>query len=404
MVLVVGAGIVGVSQAFSLARRGLKVVLIDPKGVGAVTSWGNSGFLCPSLAQPVAPMKVLTSDWKYRFPFPTNTIDPYSSLVPVGWFGRFLSEQKNHQHNLNQLEALADLSQEFYQQHIGRPRGGLHLFRNSKEPLFSQDDGGLTGQEILECDPSLSWSKSVIPFGRFVETDSYVEPTGFINRLSSQCRELGVDIRREKLQSLDIRDGVVTMAQTDKHTYYPDSVVISVGHETSSLLQELHLADYTRSLPPLLPCIGYSLTVSIDWDRVKSSSKKTSTPQLPLYAISDLDRMCTFLPMSPNQIRVAAFLDFYDTNTYPDLVNQRYHQIRSYLLDLFPWLDYQDPEREKFWIGTRLLTPSSLPIYRSLDGVDNLYLNTGHGRLGMTLGPATSELLAREISSKQPTV
>ena len=104
MVLVVGAGIVGVSQALALARRGFKVVLIDSVGIGQVTSWGNSGFLCPSLVQPVTLDKILQSDWKYRFPFPTDFTDTSSSWLPVRWFGRFLLEQQKYQDNSKPID------------------------------------------------------------------------------------------------------------------------------------------------------------------------------------------------------------------------------------------------------------------------------------------------------------
>ena len=147
-------------------------------------------------------------------------------------------------------------------------------------------------------------------------------------------------------------------------------------------------------MPPILPALGYSLTVQIDWDRVNDKGI-----QLPKYAISDLDRMCTYLPLTPNKIRVAAFLDFYDTSDYPSIIKSRHKQMRLYLEDLFPWISYpvSDPTQDMLWVGTISLTPSGIPIFKKFEGIDNLYLNTAHGRLGMTLGPSTSELLTNQI-------
>ena len=401
MVLVVGAGIVGVSQALSLARRGVKVTLIDALGVGRGTSWGNSGFLCPSLVQPLGVAKVLSSDWHYRFPFPGTQ----AASTPLRWFGHFLREQQRgrYDQNIAALRTLAEDGADMSRELLGPPKGGLHIYRTRPAIPILPTDHLVRGKDRLaQIEPALQGSRSPIYGGRLVATDTFVSPTSLVENLAELCRDHGVEIRTERVQSLQRSSfnhhSTIHRVVTDKNTYHPRAVVLAVGHHLENVLECIDdegCSSHRRCLaylPPLLKSLGFSLTVTILPEYV-------GAVPLPIRAISDLDRMSTYLPMGENRMRIACFSDLFDPESHPHLVDKRRRQMRAYLEDLFPSLapPHTCIAEDEFWIGWRVLAPSSVPIFRRLPTFDNLYLNTAHGRFGMTLGPATSDCLAQEI-------
>jgi D-amino-acid dehydrogenase len=409
-VLVLGAGVVGVTSAWYLAEAGHEVTAVDRQpGAGLETSFANGGQISVSQAEPwsnpSAPLKILK--WLGDESAPL-LFRPMASLRQWGWGLRFLLEclpartRDNTVHILKlaiysgqQLKGLRERTGVRYD-HL--ENGILQLYYDEREfegararaELIRR--GGVdvrvkTTEQIFEIEPVLARS-AVRPVGAtYAPTDESGDAHLYTRNLAEVCAQRGVQFRYgTRILSIEASGDGVRGARVQTEGREPemlaaDAVLVCLGCQSPFLLEPLGVRV------PVYPVKGYSVTIATDgYDGAPSVCLTDEGHKL---AISRLG----------NRLRVAgtAELNGYDT-TINDV---RCGSILARARQLFP--DGGDFERAQRWAGLRPATPGNVPVI-GRTRVPNLFVNTGHGTLGWTLACGSGKSIADIIGGKQPDV
>jgi D-amino-acid dehydrogenase len=160
-----------------------------------------------------------------------------------------------------------------------------------------------------------------------------------------------------------------------------DHVVIAAGTSSVGLLRPLGI-DL-----PIYPLKGYSLTLPLD-----------ERSQVPQTNVTDYDNKVVYARLD-DQLRVAAMVDIGGWDSALD--HKRIATLQRLAGATFP--DAGDYRHARQWAGLRPATPEGTPLI-GRSGIDNLWLNVGHGSLGFTLACGSADLLASEIGGSPPAV
>lgn len=394
-VIVVGAGIVGLSTAWFLQERGVEVTVVDRGGVAAGASWGNAGWVSPaltiplnqpsvlgyglrSLANPAAPLHVparadiglwsfLTrfaancrrSSWDRavaaNLPFNAECLEAFDVLtgngvdVPTtdGPITAVFTSERQAAHLLDELRALQQAGQDV-------------SYRR------------LTLDELEDQVPLASRAVTV---GVSVEDQRFVDPGRFTHALARAVVARGATISEvDVVDVLPHRRGVRVYPRTGA-PLIADAAVIATGAWISTLADR-----WVRT--PVRAGRGYSFTVPVD----------RPVPG-PIY-LPEVRVACT--PYR-GALRVAGTMEFRG----PDepAIPARVEAIVGSTAPLFDGVRWG--ERTDEWVGPRPVTPDGRPLIGNVDR--NVYVAGGHGMWGLAHGPVTGRLLAEQITTgKQP--
>jgi D-amino-acid dehydrogenase len=394
-VAVVGAGVVGLACAQELRRRGADVVVIDRGTVGGGVSRGNTGWVSPSFTYPLpAPGMVREGLRQLVTGGEAFVLRPGLDPSFVRWlwsFRRSCSPARFdagvrallalNRRTLELFDAYRDAGVAFEMHTAGlvvaaRTAGGLDLYRRIFLRLRELGyEGGaideLDAGSLAALEPALDGAQVVA--GLHARVDRFVRPEELTAGLAERLRADGVEIREgSELGSLERRDGGWALATTRGDPLAADRVVIAAGLPTVPLLRRLGVRV------PLLGARGYSVTLA----------GRGTPPRHALYLAE------AKLGLSPfdDGVRIAGVFELGAGNAdvEPGVGDRLRAAARPYLAGWRP-----DSEAAvEAWAGLRPATPDGLPLIGALPGRDGLYLATGHGMLGVTLAPATAELVA----------
>jgi len=401
-VLVLGAGVVGVTSAYYLARAGHEVIVLDREsGTAEETSFGNAGQLSFGYSSPWAapgiPLKALK--WLFTQHAPL-TIRPDGSLFQLRWMfemwrnctparyatnkDRMLRLSAHSRQCLHQLQADTGIQFE------GRRQGTLQLFRTQKQMDDAQrdvqalSDAGVAyelvdGDHLADYEPALRQVRHKLVGGLRTPDDETGDCRLFTQALARLAEGLGVQFRYgETIQSLLQAGGRISGVQCASGVLQADAYVVALGSYSPLLLRGI--LDL-----PVYPMKGYSITVDIaDPDRAPVSTLLDETYKI---ALTRFDQ----------RIRVGGMAEVVGYDTHLDQRRQR--TLEMVLNDLFP--GSYTPGDVNFWTGLRPKTPDSTPIVGRTP-LDNLFLNTGHGTLGWTMSCGSGQLIS-DIVSGRPT-
>jgi D-amino-acid dehydrogenase len=401
-VLILGAGVIGVTAAYYLHKDGHSVTIIDrQRAAGLETSFANGGQISPSSAAPWAAPEVpkLMLKWLGRNDAPLlyrMRLDPKL----WAWSIRFLANctpqnfanntSKNLRLSLYSRALLPEIRQKTGIKYDCLEQGILKIFRK-KEDLekaskqaqilrsLGCDNQVLTTVEVHKLEPAFNTSPDKIVGGIFTPDDESGDAFKFTTELAKHLSRAGVNFRfSEKIISLNTDDNRIMSITTDKSTIAGDAVVMSMGSYSPSILKPLNIKL------PIEPAKGYSLTVPI--------AGHNSTPTISL---TDEDHKVVFTRLG-DRMRVAGTVEFngYDTEMNEDRANS----ICNIAQSLFP--NGGDYTKAEFWTGIRPLTPDCVPIIGSTT-FENLYLNTGHGSLGWTMCASSGKIISDIIMGRK---
>ncbi len=393
-ICVLGAGVIGVSTAYALARLGHEIIVIDKgKDVATGASQANGAQLSYSYVDPLAspstlkkmPSYLLGLDKALQLKFRPD-------LHYFRWGLCFLKNCSPSLYKSNRLErqALADLSRDALEsfekdmpeRFMPTGRGKLILSQTRAEYNTMKKEVGFVGPEsCLELEPSLkAWARPILG-GIYSMTDYALNTVDYCKALKTSAEEkFGVQYCfGEKVSKLISRNGRVSAIETDKKQHLADKFIICLGNDALPLLKPL---DITL---PIYPIQGYSLTL-----RSKESS--------PCISVTDLQNKIVYANLG-DKFRIAGFVD----------VNQRFEN-NDRRLDLLlqiareTWPDVADFDGpiEK-WTGARPMIPSGVPIIGE-SKVEGLYLNLGHGSLGYTFAAGSAMKIANIIGHKHKNI
>ena len=402
--LVLGAGVIGVTSAWYLAKSGHEVTLIDRHdAAGEETSFANGGQISVSHAQPWAnphvPAKILR--WLGREDAPL-LFRLRADLPQWRWGLAFLREcsAARHAHNTRQLVTLGLYSRanlEALRAETGieydrLARGILHFFTSEREfDAASRSARTLCG---LGCDVEMVDARRCVGIeptlksvplagGSWSATDESGDAHKFTRALAALCIQRGVQFRAGRIAALQAQGGRIAGVRLEgaADLLRADAYLICLGSYSPLYLRALgiRLAIY--------PLKGYSVTLPV------ADASRAYTVSL-----TDDEHKLVFSRLG-ERLRIAGTAELNGYNT--QLNEVRCRAILRRTLELFPGAG--DPQRVQYWMGLRPATPSNVP-YVGATRYPNLYLNTGHGTLGWTQACGSGRAIADIVSGRRPEI
>ena len=393
-VLVLGAGMVGVSAALHLQQRGREVILVDKnEAAGEETSFGNAGLIeCASVFPYMFPRDVVqlvqyalnrspqahyrVADLPYFLPW---LVRYYLASSPDRALHSALAELPLIQRSLIEHEAL--VAQAGVPELLRRT-GWLKLFRSEKSfanavkeveraSQFGVPSEVLKPSAIAAREPHLSGD---FTGAIYLPTPGFVPDPGALAKaytalfkrkgghfLVSDARTLGQDEKGWRVRGAAAREVVVALGPWSDLVFRPLGYSIPLGVKRG---YHLHLAPRGNAVlhePVLDSDLGFVLA-----------------------------------PMNRG-IRLTTGVEFArrDAPPTPVQVQQALPRARA----LFPLAEAIDA---KPWMGARPCLPDMLPVIGKAPRHDGLWFDFGHQHHGLTLGPATGRLLAEMMTGQAP--
>jgi D-amino-acid dehydrogenase len=404
-VIVIGSGVIGVTTAWYLARRGATVTLIDRQaGPALETSHANAGQISPGYSTPWAapgiPLKALRWLFERHAPLAMK-LD--GSLHQLRWLAAMLANCSAERYTINKerMLRLAEYSRDCLRQlraDIGiqyeqRTNGTLQLFRTNAQFEAAHRDIEVLEKtdvpyELLEprqlagIEPALEAVQHKLTGGLHLPNDETGDCYLFTQRLAEAAAKLGVETRfGTAVETFEHRGGRIVGVRTADEILTADAYVVACGSHTPKLLAPLGLDI------PVYPVKGYSLTLPI----VDAARAPVSTVLDETYKIA--------ITRFDNRIRVGGMAELvgYDLT----LPCKRRETLEMVTNDLFPGSGAL--QQATFWTGLRPMTPDSTPIVGH-SGVGNVFINTGHGTLGWTMACGSGQLIADLVTGNRPAI
>jgi D-amino-acid dehydrogenase len=393
-VAVVGAGVVGLACAWELRRRGAEVVVLERASVGGGVSRGNTGWVSPSFTYPLPSPGMLREGLRQLLVGgDAFVLRPRLDPAFVGWLWSFRRNCSSarfdagvrallalNRRTLELFDAYRDAGVAFEMHAAGlvvaaRTSGGLDLYRRTFQRLRELGyEGGsideLDAGALAALEPALDQGQ--VMAGLHARVDRFVRPEQLTVGLAESLRADGVEIHEGcELRTLT-RRGTRWDLETTSGPVAAQRVVIAAGLPTAPLLRRLGVRV------PLMGARGYSVTIP----------GRGTPPRHALYLAEAKLGLSPFL----GGVRVAGVFELGASNEHisPAAGERLLTAARPYLKGWQP-----DPDGPvEAWAGLRPATPDGLPLIGALPGLEDIYLATGHGMLGVTLAPATANLLA----------
>jgi D-amino-acid dehydrogenase len=390
-VVVIGAGVVGLASAYELRRGGADVTVLDMGQPGAACSAGNAGWIVPVISTPLpAPGLVATSlKWMLKPDSPLY-IKPRVDPGFNRWLWRFWRNCRPAQFQAG-LDALGRLNRRTMPLFDALVDDGVRFEMHRAGLLFVSFDrtmlehaadevGHLTGfgyahppllsaSDVRELEPGLS---SAVAGGFFIEQERHVRPETLSAGLVAWLEERGVEILPGvEAIGLERRGRAITAVTTRDGSLAADQVLVAAGAWTGRLAAKLGIAL------PIEAGKGYSITYT--------------APERQLNHPLDLVEARVAVTPFDGGLRLAGTMELSGLNLR--LEPTRVEAIRrSGERFLGAW---SRGNEERVWVGMRPLTPDGLPVIGRLPVAENLYVNSGHQMLGVTLAPATGQVIAQ---------
>jgi len=370
--------------------------VLDAGPVGAGASWGNAGWVSPSLSAPIpGPAAVVTALRSVGKPDSPLWLAPQPDPAFALWGLSFL-RHCTRASNERGLAATALLSKDAFRFYdvmradglaAGLERRGLLFIARSAAELDAElaelsraaSHGvaagimRLSGDECRDRQPVIGPG---VAGGVFVESDGHLDPRRLTAALAALVTRRGGTIRAGiPVRGFAVRDGRVAAVLTGAgEQIAADSVVVAAGALS---------VPVTRLLGARLPMTagkGYSVSVACP-----------ELPEAPMYLV---ESRVGATPLA-GRLRLAGTIEFSGLNSRLD--QRRITSLTRAARGYFPGLDWTDVAEE--WAGMRPLCPDGLPVIDRVPGTANAWVATGHSTLGITLAAVTGAHLAQFVST-----
>ncbi|MBN8738125.1 MAG: amino acid dehydrogenase [Lysobacterales bacterium 69-70] len=399
-VLILGAGVIGLSCAWYLLQRGRRVTVLDRGRVGGGASHGNCGTLTPSHAAPLAMPgmvgQALRMMWRKDAPF---HVAPRLDPELLGWLLRFArrcnwrdfeavnrakAQILTHSRALiGDLVATQGLNCGF------AANGTLYVFREQQsldEFGWHLDSLRAVGIPVEPCsaaqvralEPCL---RDTIVGGVFHPGDAQLRPDRYVAELARVVRAAGADIIEDcAAEDFTTAGARIDAVRTSRGIHRADEVVLALGAWSPTLARRLDLRI------PLQPGKGYSITYE----------RPALAPRIPL--VLKEDSVC--VTAWADGYRLGSTMEFagYDTSLNRLRLDALRRGAARYLREP------EGPRVLEEWYGWRPMTWDDLPILGRSGRWDNLTLATGHGMLGVSMSLASGQLVAETLSGVATTL
>ena len=404
-VIVLGAGVVGVNTAYWATQRGKRVCVIDRQpAAGLETSFANGGQISVSHAEPwanpSAPFKVLK--WLFDGDAPL-LFRPKFDLHQWLWIAKFLVDCLPHRADRNTIEIvkLATESRALLQQirkreglhYDERTRGILHFYRDKHEfegaakvaelmRKYGCNRTVVSAERVIEIEPALAEAKGDIVGATYTAEDESGDAHVYTQRLAAVCERAGAEfLYGSEVVAMDADRTAATVHSIEVRTpqgyrtLRARDVVVCLGSYSAPFLR-----PYGVSLA-IYPAKGYSVTIPTE-----------GSNDAPVTSLTDDEHKLVYSNLG-GRLRVAGTAEL--SGYTRELNHRRCRAILDNARKLFPRAG--NFAKAMFWTGLRPTTPSNIP-YVGRTKYRNLWLNTGHGTLGWTMGAGSGHRIVEMIA------
>jgi D-amino-acid dehydrogenase len=443
-VIVLGAGIIGVSTAWHVLELGHEVTVVERQPDAALeTSFANAGQISVSYCEPWAnkdaPLKALK--WMFSNESPLLFRPQLPTFGPFAKFGggwqqwrwgmQFLGQCNDaaFERNVQQIVALGAYSHLALKDIVdatnidyNRLEQGIAHYFTDQYALDAAGEAALLMQkygvnrqvlgrdEILRIEPALKSFASHIVGGTYTASDESGDARVFTQKLAELCAARGAEFLyghdvvalnkiENAIKSVAVKAINTAAVGLKKHAneasqvknLSADAYVVACGSYTAPLLRRVGVDV------PIYPGKGYSATFKI------------LKPQLaPNVSMIDDQAKCAITRLG-DQLRVAGTIEIgdYDNTIDSDLSQIRCRMLTKRVETVLPGVcdtrSVEEGGSPHYWAGLRPATPTNIPIIGKTS-VGKLWVNAGHGTLGWTHGAGSGKALAELIAGKTPKI
>lgn len=397
-VLVIGGGVVGVSCAYELAKRGVSVTVLERDRVGHGCSFGNAGWLTPSQATPLANPSMVFKSFRWMLdPESPLYIQPRLDPGYLRWLIEFLLNSRTSKFvpgtmalvslcnaSVDMWEALATRNPAFssFERH-----GLLAVYEHEASFAAAVKANALMAQagvkvERWTADQVRDREPAIVGHtvgGYFFPDDAHCKPYEAVSVLADEARALGVRFveKAEVFQVSPAGPGPRTV-KTTAGEFSAERILLAAGSWSEDLGRMLDLRV------PVLGAKGYSLLVP----------KANPHPKSSIYLI---ERKVAVNPHK-DALRIAGTLELVKNDFS---INTR--RVDVIMRGAKGMLNIGDaPVVQDVWRGLRPCTPDGMPVIGRAKGRGDVWLATGHQMAGLKTAPATGMLLAQLMTGETP--
>lgn len=400
-IAIIGGGISGICSAYFLHKSGYKVSIFDANKIGVECSYGNAGLIVPSHFETLSNPGILKKGLKWMLnPNSPFFLKPRLDLDFIKWIIKFnlFCTTKHVNENKHFLRDINLYSLDLYKQlkensdfDFDLKQPGLLMLCKEEKTLKEEEslvkeakELGLNAEilnkkELKELEPNASFD---VLGASYFKDDSKIQPYDFIIAIKKYLEENGVEIHENcHIEDMNISNGKITSIIDNKFTFYTaDEFVFTTGVLTSQIAKKFDLNL------PMQGGKGFSFTSA------KNEALNFSTPMIlaeEKVAITPYDDYVRFggtMMLGVNDLSIN---------------ERRINNIRKAANSYIDGLDLQTSQMEDSWAGLRPCSPDGLPYIGRSKTISNLVIATGHAMMGVSLGPATGQIVTDLINEEK---
>lgn len=394
-IVVLGAGVAGLSAALYLQRSGQRVLVIDAQPPASGTSYGNAGLISKDTAVPIAlpGMMAKVPRWLTDREGPLR-LSPSYLPTATPWLWRWIQAgQMSHVLRISDaMRALHKDALDCWRELLGaadyddliRPVGQVRIWEGEGAGAQVELDicrrHGIEHQEldqaaIRDLYPEIAPD---ITRGLLIPGNAYtVNPQRLVRTLAQKLAEAGGRVLTERVVKIIPRAEGGYRLMNNVANHIAQRVVISAGAWSNELLAPLG--------------------VQIPLETERGYHAMMPSPNLKLKVPMSVKNRGFGLTSMEEGLRAAGTVEIAGLQAPPD--ERRAEVLVQHARRIFPTLQTGEPA---YWLGHRPSTPDSLPFVGPVPGHAGLYLCLGHGHFGMTGGPPSGRLLSRLVLAQPP--
>lgn len=399
--VIIGGGIVGLSSAYYLTKKGWEVTVVDRTDLSDSCSYGNLGMIVPSHFVPLAAPGILAQGIRWMFdsksPF---YVKPSLNGQLINWGIKFIKSATaaNVSRSASPLLESNLLSKKLYQELSNEPgfdfafeKKGIIMYYKTekiaeeeihlaeKARSMGLDVASLSREEVQALEPEIELD---VLGGVHYRSDAHLYPNRLNEQMIKYLKNAGVTFVTGDVKRINRKGQKIQSIVAGEQEISGDVFIMAAGSWLPELLRQ------TGIQIPLMPGKGYSFNVD-------NSEKKLQIPAILCEA------RVAITPMG-NQLRFGGTMEIGPVN---DKINMnRVQGIVEAIPDYMPGLKIDVPAKEKVWYGFRPCSPDGLPYIGFTNRYSNLLIAGGHAMMGLSLGPVTGQLISELAEGKQTAI